>query len=364
MYAPQPGDRVGNYLLDEQVGTGTFGQVFKARHHVFNDVVAVKIPTDPLYVRYLRREGLAIHGLRHPNIVRAIDLDPYGQPPYLVVEYVDGPTVRQLINQHAGGLSIASAAAVLDGTLSALVAAHEAGLVHRDVKPENILVLGRDEFDALTPDRVKVTDFGLRAVEDTDRKSMIQSGSLVGEEGRRLAGTAVYMSPEQRSGGELDGRSDLYALGVVLHEMLTGQLPHGTDLPGSIRSDTPAWMDELFERTYTRLDHRFASARDMQEVLRRHHRAGPAATGAGSRPPPLPTPGGDRRACPACHELVPDTDQFCIFCGRQLVPVVRRCPMCHAYLGPTDRFCVLCGEALPENDASHLVRGRAREEPA
>ena len=84
------GDRISNYLLERQVGAGSFGEVWRARHHVFGDVVAIKIPTDAQYVRNLQREGVAIHGLRHPNIVRAVDMDPYGDPPYLVMEYIPG----------------------------------------------------------------------------------------------------------------------------------------------------------------------------------------------------------------------------------------------------------------------------------
>ena len=86
MGQPQTGDRINNYLLDERIGTGSFGEVWKAHHHVFNEHVAIKIPTDTQYVRHLQREGMAIHGLRDPNIVRALDLDPYADPPYLIME--------------------------------------------------------------------------------------------------------------------------------------------------------------------------------------------------------------------------------------------------------------------------------------
>ncbi|MBI4579409.1 MAG: protein kinase, partial [Planctomycetes bacterium] len=130
MNRPQAGDRINNYLLDERVGAGAFSEVFKAHHHVFGDVVAVKIPTDPQYVRYLQRDGVAIHGLRHPNIVRALDLDPYGDPAYLIMEFVDGPSLRQVIDAHPGGLPVATVLPIMMGILSALEAAHAAGLVH------------------------------------------------------------------------------------------------------------------------------------------------------------------------------------------------------------------------------------------
>src|SRR5881296_2142751 len=92
--------RVGEYVLDQKVGGGTFGEVWRAHHHVWADqLVAVKVPTDPQYLRNLQREGVAIHGLVHPNIVRAIGFDPYADPPYLTTEYVPGTSLRPLIQK-------------------------------------------------------------------------------------------------------------------------------------------------------------------------------------------------------------------------------------------------------------------------
>ncbi|MCH8913693.1 MAG: protein kinase [Planctomycetes bacterium] len=96
----QHGDRINNYIVEELIGTGSFGQVFKAKHHVFDEYVAIKIPTDPQYVQNLRREGVTVHGLRHDNIVRALDMDPFATPPYLIMEYLAGPTLREVIDQH------------------------------------------------------------------------------------------------------------------------------------------------------------------------------------------------------------------------------------------------------------------------
>ncbi|MCH7719566.1 MAG: protein kinase, partial [Planctomycetes bacterium] len=107
MSVPKTGDRISNYILEAPVGAGSFGQVWRARHHMFDEVVAIKIPTDSQYVRNLQREGVAVHGLRHPNIVRAIDLDPYADPPYFIMEYVDGPSLRQALEAHPDGLPIA-----------------------------------------------------------------------------------------------------------------------------------------------------------------------------------------------------------------------------------------------------------------
>jgi len=117
MSALREGDRISNYLLEAQVGAGSFGEVWRARHHVFDEVVAVKVPTDAQYVRNLRQEGVAVHGLRHPNVVRVIDLDPYGEPPYLVMEYVDGPSLREAIDRYKGLFPIPAVVAVLRGVL-------------------------------------------------------------------------------------------------------------------------------------------------------------------------------------------------------------------------------------------------------
>lgn len=347
MSRAHPGDRINNYLLEEQIGTGSFGEVWKARHHVFNEFVAVKIPTDPQYVRHLQREAISIHGLRDPHIVRALDMDPYAQPPYLIMEYVDGPSLRQVIRSSPEGLSVETVVAVLYGVLAALEVAHNAGVIHRDIKPENILIAGGADVSDLSPARLRVADFGLGFVGGDESGSILQSGSIQGEERLRLAGTFPYMSPEQRDGSKtLDARSDLYALGVVLHEMLTGVLPQGSDLPGSLREGIPRWLDRLFERCYTRRDRRFASAADMRLEIERYWPAvGSWAVGAADRPLRIRR-SGERWQCVRCDGIIGPADQFCIHCGRQLVEHVPRCPTCHAFVGRSDNFCILCGTNL------------------
>src|SRR6476661_7481303 len=136
---PSANQRISEYVLDEKVGAGTFGEVWRAHHHVWVDqLVAIKIPTDSQYVRNLQREGVAIHGLVHPNIVRALGFDPYGDPAYLVMEFVPGTSLRTLIKDKR--LSIEDSVAVMRQVLAGLEHAHKAGIVHRDVKPENILI--------------------------------------------------------------------------------------------------------------------------------------------------------------------------------------------------------------------------------
>jgi len=333
------GDRISNYLLEARVGAGSFGEVWRARHHVFGELVAIKIPTDPKYVRNLQREGVAIHGLRHPNIVRAIDLDPYADPPYLVMEYVDGPALRQVIDELRGGFPIPAAATIMRGVLQALVAAHGGGMIHRDIKPANILLgCPREKIASITEQAVKVTDFGLGQVGDATAQSMMQSGSLLTDDGRSVAGTLAYMSPEQKEGKEIDARSDLYSCGLVLYEMLTGDRPQGTDLPSAMRSGVPKMLDEVFRRSYARLDRRFGSAAEML-----------AALSPDASPPPLPKV---RRvvegvtACPDCGTATQHDDQFCVGCGRQLAASVPRCPACGGYVHHADRFCIFCGKDL------------------
>jgi len=348
MVRPRTEDRISNYLLDEQIGSGSFGEVWKAHHHVFNDPVAIKIPTDPRYVRYLQREAIAIHGLRHPNVVRALDLDPYADPPYLIMEYVDGPSLRGLIDANSGGLPLEAVAAIVYGTVSALQEAHQAGVVHRDLKPANILLAGGLDPSEITPERVKVTDFGLGRLHGATAGAMMQSGSISGEANRGLAGTLAYMSPEQRDGQPIDGRADLYSVGVILHEVLTGVLPQGSDLPGSIRPGVPGWLDHFFERCYTGRGRRFSSASEMREVIERCWPPARAWARPADRRQPRTEQMEESWRCTSCNGSVNPDDQFCIHCGRQLVDYVPRCPSCHAFVGRADNFCILCGTDLRE----------------
>jgi serine/threonine-protein kinase len=341
MPALQEGDRISNYLLEVCVGSGSFGEVWRARHHVFGDPVAIKIPTDPQYVRNLQREGVAVHGLRHPNIVRAIDLDPYADPPYFVMEYVDGPSLRAVIDERGARFPIAAAVTILRGVLQALTAAHDAGLVHRDVKPANILLhQPPEDLTSISEQAVKVTDFGLGHVGGSTTQSILQSGSEITEGGRSIAGTMAYMSPEQKEGGKLDARSDLYACGIMLFEMLTGERPQGHDLPSSCRAETPPHLDECFRRSYTRWERRYASAREMLGSL-----AGRNGAQVPSAPPGAPRPGAGA-VCPCCGGRVEREDQFCIRCGHQVAKSVPRCPACQGYVRASDRFCMFCGNDL------------------
>ncbi len=347
---PQAAQRVGEYVLDDALGIGAFGEVWKAHHHVWIDqFVAIKIPTDPQYLRNLQSEGVAVHGLMHPNIVRAIGFDPYAPVPYLTMEYVPGTSLRPLIQNRK--LAIPDVIEIMRQLLAGLQYAHEQKVIHRDVKPENILIHERALRDGFGVEGVvKVTDFGLGKAANAAIGSIAYSASLKSPEAREIAGTLDYMAPEQRAGATADPRMDLYACGVMLYEMLTGERPAGTELPSDLNSAVPKWLDDVFRRSYARLEKRFASAADFRAALP------PAArTMPGFRPPPLPTvssipamPKVMGTMCPQCRKPIESTDQFCMHCGVQLVMSVRRCPKCGAFPDRTDRYCIFCGETLIE----------------
>lgn len=330
---PSANQRISEYLLDAKVGAGTFGEVWRAHHHVWADqCVAIKLPTDSQYVRNLQHEGVAIHGLVHPNIVRAMGFDPYADPSYLVMEYVPGTSLRPLIQQKK--ITPAIAVSIMRQVLSGLSHAHSRGIVHRDLKPENILIHERTATEGYDAEgMVKITDFGLgQAATRTAAGSIAYSASLNDDAARQIAGTLDYMSPEQRGAGKIDGRSDLYACGVVLYEMLTGERPAGTDLPSALSPNVPKYLDDAFRRSYARLENRFASADEFLAAL--------SQPGAVSAP--------KISGCPSCKRSVDPRDQFCMHCGAQLVAQPRRCQGCGAYPDAADRFCIFCGQALME----------------
>lgn len=353
---PKVNQRISEYLLDELIGRGTFGEVWKAHHHIWVDqFVAIKIPTDSQYVRNLQHEGITIHGLVHANIVRAIGFDPYGDPPYLTMEYIPGTSLRPLIS--ARMLKPADAVAILRQVLAGLGHAHANGVIHRDIKPENVLIHQRTTDEGFGLDGgVKVTDFGLgRAAATTAVGSIVYSADL-GKKDSHVAGTLDYMSPEQRAGDDVDGRADIYACGVMLYEMLTGERPAGTDVPSDINPRSPKILDEVFRRSYARLERRFVSVEEFVAALSVAAppplRSAPPPLSASPPPVPMPSkptaphPPAGPTVCPHCRRPVDRADQFCMHCGRQLVAEIRRCPKCGAYPDAGDRNCIFCGQIL------------------
>jgi beta-lactam-binding protein with PASTA domain/tRNA A-37 threonylcarbamoyl transferase component Bud32 len=201
----------GRYHILDRIAAGGMGEVFRARDAVLDREVAIKVlhrslAGDQGFVERFRREARAAAGISHPNIVNVHDWGAVDGIYYMVMEYVRGRALRDLVNAE-GRLAPAQAAEVLRQTLLALDHAHRRGIVHRDVKPENILVT--------TDGVVKVADFGLARAFADGRQT--QAGTVTG--------TVQYLAPEQIRGEPADPRSDLYSLGIVAFELLTGRLP-------------------------------------------------------------------------------------------------------------------------------------------
>ena len=256
--------RVGEYVLLERLGQGTFGEVWRARHHAWEDqLVAIKIPTDPEYVRNLQKEGDAVHRLSHPNIVKAMAFDPFANPAYFAMEYVPGQSLRELIGR--GPLSVESAVAVMRQVLLGLDHAHRQGRIHRDVQPENILSHESANWKGFIGGTVKLTDFGLGQAVTRSMGSIVLSQEL--PETKKIVGSVLYMAPEQRKGLDVDARADLYACGAVLFEMLTGQRPEGTEVPSDVNPQVPKALDDVFRRSFARLERRYGSAEEFLGAL-------------------------------------------------------------------------------------------------
>jgi serine/threonine-protein kinase len=207
----------GRYLVESRIAHGGMATVYLGRDLRLDRAVALKIAHQELagdqeFVRRFITEARAAAQLSSPNVVAVFDQGSVGELHYIAMEYVPGPTLRDVLRAHAP-LSVRESLDVLEGVLAGLAAAHRAGIVHRDVKPENVL-LGRDHV-------VKVADFGLaRAAAAVARTT---TGMIIG--------TAAYLAPEQVSASTSDARTDVYAAGVMLFEMLTGTQPHTGESP-------------------------------------------------------------------------------------------------------------------------------------
>ena len=237
-----PGSRIGAYEVLGLIGAGGMGEVYRARDSRLGREVAIKVlpaevAGDPDRVRRFELEAQAASALNHPNILTVHDIGVEQGVAYLVTELLRGESLRDAISR--GAMAPDRAAAVAIQVSRGLAAAHQAGIVHRDLKPDNVFI---------TPDGVcKILDFGLARMDRPELASDI--GTATPTAGATLAGTVMgtagYMAPEQVRGQRADARSDLFSLGVVLHEMLTGKSPFRRDtvvesLSAILTSDAPA----------------------------------------------------------------------------------------------------------------------------
>ncbi|MEO6569740.1 MAG: serine/threonine-protein kinase, partial [Opitutaceae bacterium] len=212
--------------MESTIGVGVIGIVYRARRMLIGDRAAVKVLhreqlAHPDAVERFQREAQAVAKLEHPNIVPVYDfgISKDGQA-YLVMELAEGESLGELIERQ-GALPEATALDIILQVCAAMDEAHRQGVVHRDIKPENIFIRTMPGET-----RVEVLDFGIAAVREVAAARLPRTGGIVG--------TPYYMSPEQCLGEELDGRSDVYSLGVILFEMLTGVLPFNSPTPTAV----------------------------------------------------------------------------------------------------------------------------------
>ncbi len=240
----------------ELIGRGGMGFVYKARQPQLDRWVALKLlpeklAQDPRFAERFHREGRVLARLHHPNIVTVFDFGRSGGFYFLTMEYLDGANLRQAME--AGRFSPAEALAIIPKICDALQYAHDQGILHRDIKPENILLDARGQ--------VKIADFGIAKLLDEDPTSITLTGT------GSAIGTPHYMAPEQlEKPFSVDHRADIYSLGVVFYEMLTGELPIGRFSPPSAKTPVSSQVDELVFRTLEKdRDKRFQSAGEVKD---------------------------------------------------------------------------------------------------
>ena len=220
-----PGKRLGSYLVESQLGAGGMGEVYLAKdtnleRHVAIKLLSSRLSRDPDRLRRFRQEAQSVSTLNHPNILVIHDFGESEGRPFMVTEYVDGQTLRRRMQS---ALALPEAVAIGLQVANALAAAHARGIVHRDIKPENVMV----RADGL----VKVLDFGLAKLIDTPSMAVLRSAHTMPGV---IMGTPQYMSPEQTRGLELDARSDVWSLGAILYEMVTGVPPFAGATPADL----------------------------------------------------------------------------------------------------------------------------------
>lgn len=292
------------YTLENVVGTGAMGTIYRARQIALDKYVAVKVlhqtlAQDPSFVDRFKLEAFSASRLEHPNSLRVLDFGKDDELLYLVMEYVEADNLLSIM-QKEWPFEDDRVAQITSQALAALAKAHDVGIVHRDLKPENILVLRGTDDEGNPIDIVKVCDFGIAklaiAVEPSHPFAPHQTTEGV------IVGTPDYMSPEQARGEDVDARSDLYSMGVVLYHLLTGRTPFDSDTPlgiavqhvsqepvapSAIRKVHPELEAVCLRAMSKKAEDRYQSAREMRRAVL-------AAVGAGAplvvSALPVPTP--------------------------------------------------------------------------
>ena len=284
----------------ELIGRGGMGAVYKARQPTLDRLVALKIlppgvAGDAGFAERFTREARALARLSHPNIVAVYDFGQAAGMPFFLMEYVDGPNLREV--ERGGKLDPREALQIIPQICEALQFAHDEGIVHRDIKPENILLDKKG--------RVKIADFGIakligQTVPDT---ALTGAGDVVG--------TAHYMAPEQREKPlTVDHRADIFSLGVVFYELLTGELPIGKFAPPSHVAQVDVRLDEVVVRALQKEPaRRYQHVSDLRTDVENITAAGPVKPPLLSQPPAPATrraaPAGGNQRLPDCARLYP-----------------------------------------------------------
>ncbi len=274
-----PGTRLGRYEIRAHIGTGGMGEIYQASDIALERTIALKIlpaefAADPIRMRRFIQEARAASALNHPNILTIFEINQEASSPYIATEFIDGITLRRRMRD--GRINLMEAVDISIQIASALDAAHQAGIVHRDVKPENVM-LRKDGY-------VKVLDFGL--ARPTERHDVsTEAATMVNTEIGVIVGTASYMSPEQARGQRVDARSDIFSLGMVIYEMVAGRSPFlgatNSDIVASIlkeepprlstlASDIPAELEAIVNRALVKdKDERYQIVGDLLRDLKR-----------------------------------------------------------------------------------------------
>jgi serine/threonine-protein kinase len=282
--------QLGRYVIDSEIGRGAMGVVFKATDTVLQRTVAVKTVNMALekdhadkYEARFYQEARAAGGLNHPNIVTVYDAGKAGDVVYMAMEYIQGVELRTLFVE-GQPMGVPQALSIAAQVAEGLGYAHQQGVVHRDVKPANIMVVSEGP--------VKITDFGIARMRAS--ADLTQTGVMLG--------SPKYMSPEQVIGKRADHRSDIFSLGVILYEMLTGAAPFSGEnvtalmyqivnfappAPSTVNRQVPEMLDFVVAKMLAKpLDERYQDAREAARDLRECERslAGPASTTLSGRP--------------------------------------------------------------------------------
>jgi len=311
------------YEILEKIGVGGMATVYKARHLTFNElralkVVSAKLMEDELFLKRFRTEAIVTRKLKHPNAVRVEDFDETDDGrPFIVMEYVEGKNLRHVIHEEKT-LAVERALGIARQACAALAAAHQLGITHRDIKPDNILLVPLPDGS----EQAKVLDFGIAKL----KEGSVEHTSYTPTQTGIVMGTPQYISPEQalgRTGDEVDGRADVYSLGVVLYEMLTGELPFQSDTPigllmhhihtlptppQTLKPDLPPAVAQLLLKCLEKdRGNRFQSADELLEELARPAIvATTAALGSTTLATPTPRP-ADAAATAPLTPVVPRT---------------------------------------------------------